>query len=184
MIRAAGLLACMVFFGAPSADAQGGSPANRLADRRGQPFGLLSGDSVRVRLPGALQVSGIAATIDPVGLHLRTEGLDALWPVGFLELSSLEVYRRRSSRQGFRHGVGMGLAVGLFFGVASGLMLHATGVWQSDSGGPAERMIRSGLRLAGVGAAGGAMVGGFFGGAHPGVGWVSIPLPRSGARGR
>ncbi len=136
------------------------------------------GDSVRIRLPGALRVDASLLSWRGDVMMLDLVGLDAPWPVSILELEALEVHVARTSREGFRYGAGVGAAAGIFLGAGLGLVLHATGI-VNDPDQPQTQVMRTATRWSALGAVAGALGGGFYMGAHPGFGWVRIELPRS-----
>ena len=84
------------------------------------------GDSVRIRLPGALRVDASLLSWRGDVMMLDLVGLDAPWPVSILELEALVA---RTSREGFRYGAGVGAAAGIFLGAGLGLMLHGGRPW-------------------------------------------------------
>lgn len=137
---------------------------------------LQPGDSVRLRLPGALRLNAQMSALRADTLMLVVEGLNDLWPVSSFDLVTLERFAQRDSRQGFRHGALMGMAAGVFVGAGIGLGLHASGVGR-DTGEVTIDGMNTVLRWTGLGFALGAIGGGFLGGAKPGRGWVPVALP-------
>ncbi len=139
------------------------------------PARLQVGDSVRVRLPGALRLDAALRELRGDTLMLAVQGVEDAWPVSGYDLVLLERFGPRTPREGFRNGLMLGMASGLFLGAAVGLALNASGT--DDSPEPGVELMRQALRGAGLGAALGGVVGGFVGGARPGSGWVALPLP-------
>jgi len=161
-----GLLAGGVLFGA--------GPLVLPSPARAQ---VHAGDSVRVRLTGALRVEGMTTALRGDTLLLATAGLTTLWPVPLTDLESLEAYVDRSPRDGLRYGVALGAGAGLFAGALGGLGFYATGIGRDGEGGSADLMSVV-LSWTGMGFVAGAIVGAAVGGARPGRGWVAVPLPR------
>jgi len=133
------------------------------------------GDSLRVRLPGALRVEASMRGLQSDTLLLRVRGLSSDWPVSAYDLVSLERFRDRTASEGLRDGVTIGAVVGLFVGAGFGVLLQVASGGESDDRGL--EMIRSTLRYAGVGAGAGGIVGGVRGSRNPGRGWVALPVP-------
>lgn len=138
---------------------------------------VTAGDSVRLRVTGALRVEAMATGMRGDTLLLSLAGLAAPWEVPISNLESLEAYIDRSPRDGLRYGVAIGAGAGLFAGALSGVALYATGVGRTGGDEPTD-MISSVLSWSGVGIVAGAITGAVVGGARPGRGWVVIPLPR------
>lgn len=134
------------------------------------------GDSIRLRLAGALTLDASVGEVHDDVMVLSVVGLAARWPVSVFDMESLEVLDERTSREGLRYGFGMGLVAGIFAGAAVGLALHAAGV-TDDPDGPASLIMGNTLRWAGFGAVAGGIGGAIVGGARPGVGWIRIELP-------
>lgn len=160
-----------------------GGPLGIVAQSPRHGFGALtSGDSVRVRLPGALRVEASMRAVRADTIVLAVSGLADQWSLSAFDLESLERYVDRTPSEGFRQGAILGMAAGLFAGAATGLLLHYTGALGAEDEHPVEDLVGTTLKGAGLGAGVGILVGGFFGGAHPGMGWVSIDLPAMGRR--
>lgn len=133
------------------------------------------GDSLRVRLPGALRVDVSMQGWQRDTLMLRVEGLRTLWPVSGFDLETLEKFGDRTPREGLRHGAAIGMATGIFAGAAVGLLLEVTG--EPDETDVAQRVIGAAVRWAGMGAVAGTIGGAVLGGRRPGRGWVLLELP-------
>jgi hypothetical protein len=133
------------------------------------------GDSVRLRVTGALRLDGALRGVRGDTLVLRVEGLRGLWPVSSSDLVTLHRYTERNPREGFRHGAMTGLMIGLFAGAAVGVAVEASRSHEDSE--LTSAMIRSVLRWGGGGAGIGAATGGILGGANPGRGWVALTLP-------
>ena len=136
-----------------------------------------AGDSVRVRMNGAVSIEGITAAVQGERILLRTAGVDDLWPMSMFEMAALHVLRPRTKSEGFRLGFGTGLVAGLFIGAAVGLALHSAGAVGSEDDPPAELLMQTTLTATGIGSLAGGFIGGFRGGANPGRGWKRVPLP-------
>lgn len=163
-------LLAMLLGGLPLTDASAQLSRNDLGR-------LQSGDSVRFRLPGALRVHGSMMELRGDTLMMRVEGLRSVWPVSGADLLTLELYGRRSAREGFRHGAVLGMVSGLFAGAVVGVAINLA----SDHGGdaPVADFMSSTLSWSGLGVVFGGLGGGFIGGARPGSGWVTLELPAS-----
>ena len=152
-------------------------PAKSAAQDARNVIGVLErGDSVRLRLRGALPIDGQMLVLRSDTLVLAMAGLPDDWMVAASDLETLHRYIDRTPREGFRHGAAMGMAVGMFVGAATGAILHATDVL----GGPDETLqgfAVGTLRLSAIGMGLGGLTGGFIGGANPGMGWIGIELP-------
>lgn len=160
-----GVLVCAL--GAHPVSAQF-SDASRVSD----------GDTVRIRLPRAMPVKASVVGMHNDVMVMRVEGLDGPWGVSLFDMTSLEVFTDRTPREGFRHGAILGGVSGLFIGAAVGIVLHTTGV-TDDPSQPPGKLMTDALRGAGLGVIGGALAFGFYGGSHPGRGWIGIALPRN-----
>lgn len=136
---------------------------------------LQSGDSVRLRVRGALLLDASMSELRQDTLILNLDGVDAPWPVSGFDLVTLERYADRTPRQGLRHGAVVGMVSGLFVGAGLALGLHALGSNDEPDAGIA--VLRSALTGVGLGAVSGAVGGGILGGRQPGRGWVSLALP-------
>lgn len=148
-----------------------------LAAQGGDLSRISQGDSVRLRIRGGVRVAASLGAWNDDLMLLTVQGLDDAWPVSIYDMESLDLHRARTPREGFRQGTILGAVVGLFAGAAVGLALHSTGV-SYDPDGPAQQIITTSLKWAGLGAVLGGLTGGFIGGSHPGVGWVNVELPR------
>ena len=137
---------------------------------------LQPGDSVRLQLPGALRVEASMREMRGDTLILIVPGLASEWLLSGYDLVSLERYTDRNSREGFRNGAVVGMFAGVFVGAAIGLVLHSTGVIY-DEDRPNTQIVGNTLKWVGLGFAFGGIGGGFWGGAHPGRGWVALQLP-------
>jgi hypothetical protein len=137
---------------------------------------VTEGDSVRVVREGAISIEGIAVLIQGERISLRTDGVVALWPVSLSEMHSLDVLRPRTKSEGFRYGLGTGLAGGLFIGAAVGLVLYLTGAVGSADDPQAELLMQTTLRGSWIGSLVVGIIGGFRGGADPGYGWRAVEL--------
>ena len=135
------------------------------------------GDSVRVRVTGALRVEAMTAALRGDTLLLTVRGLMTPWPVPVAHLESLEAFVDRSPRDGLRYGLALGASAGVFAGALGGLGLYATGVGREADDQPSDLMSVV-LSWTGIGLVGGAVVGAVVGAARPGRGWVVVPLPR------
>lgn len=164
--RALALLACL-FGAAPDASAQ---------ERRQSLERLEDGDSVRLRLPGALKMDASMRDLRADTLVLVVAGLSTDWSLSAYDLVTLEHWVDRSPSEGFRHGAALGLAIGLFVGAAAGGVLHATSVL-GGADDPPSRVVEAAIQWGAFGGGIGALGGGFLGGARPGRGWISIDLP-------
>lgn len=160
------LLVCGLLLGASARDLLAQSDASRVEE----------GDSVRLRLPGALTVDASVGEVRNDVITLRVVGLAQGWPVSVFDMASLEVLDERTPREGLRYGFGMGFVAGVFAGAAVGLALHSAGV-TDDLDGPASLIMGNTLRWAGFGAVAGGIGGAIVGSARPGVGWIRIELP-------
>ena len=140
------------------------------------PSRILSGDSLRVKLPFSPAVKAVFLGWEADRMRLQVDGMTQVWPVSVYDLSRLELLTQRTRREGLRHYAVIGAATGLFVGAAIGLALHASGL-TDDPVGPPEQIVTTTLRVAGFGVIGGFLTGGYFGGQSPGTGWVSISLP-------
>jgi hypothetical protein len=138
-----------------------------------------AGDSVRLRMPSALSVEGLAESVRGEMLLVRTEGVEDIWQVSMFDMAQLDVRRRRTSQEAFRRGFGYGLVAGLFVGAAIGLVVHATGLVGGPDDPPAERLLQTTFRGIGLGMISGGFVGGLVAARRPGFGWVEIRLPAS-----
>ena len=137
---------------------------------------VTAGDSVRLRVTGALRVEAMTTGLRGDTLLLTLTGVSTTWPVSLSDLESLEAFVDRSPRDGLRYGVAIGAGAGLFAGAIGGLALQATGL--TDNGGDeATGLVSSVLEWSGLGVVAGAVVGAVLGGQRPGRGWVAIPLP-------
>ena len=137
---------------------------------------LEDGDSVRLRLPGALKVDASMRDLRDDTLVLIVPGLATDWSLSAFDLESLERWVDRSPSEGFRHGAALGLAIGLFVGAAAGGVLHATPILGGPDD-PPSRVVEAAIAWGAFGGGVGALTGGFLGGARPGQGWISIELP-------
>lgn len=134
------------------------------------------GDSVRVRLNGALRVEAMTTGLRGDTLLLSLSGVTTTWPVSMSDLESLEAFIDRSPRDGLRYGAMIGAGAGLFAGALGGIGLYAIGL----SGAEVDRatgLMSAVLTWSGIGVVAGAVVGAVLGGQRPGRGWVAIPLP-------
>ena len=145
-------------------------------DVASDPSRILSGDSLRVKLPFSPAVKAVFLGWEADRMRLQVDGMKQVWPVSVYDLSRLEVRTERTRREGLRHYAVIGAATGLFVGAAIGLGLHATGV-TDDPDGPPEQIVTTTLQWAGFGIIGGLLTGGYWGGRSPGTGWVSLSLP-------
>ena len=105
-----------------------------------------AGDSVRLRMPSALSVEGLAESVRGEMLLVRTEGVEDIWQVSMFDMAQLDVRRRRTSQEAFRRGFGYGLVAGLFVWAAIGLVVHATGLVGGPDDPPAERLLQTTFR--------------------------------------
>ncbi|MGB1841147.1 MAG: hypothetical protein ACPHWZ_08580 [Longimicrobiales bacterium] len=134
------------------------------------------GDTVRVGLPRGRPVQAVFQGWSSDIMLLQVEGMAMDWPVSIFDMARLEVRTARTRREGLRHYAVVGAVAGLFVGAGVGLALHSTGI-SADPDGPAEQIVMTTLRWAGLGTIGGFVSGGLLGGRHPGVGWISLALP-------
>jgi hypothetical protein len=107
---------------------------------------------------------------------LGIQGVAGAWPVSIFDLTGLQLYADRSPRQGLRHWAMIGAVGGIFAGAAVGVLIDTSGAGAGRSG-PSTEIIATTVRWATIGMALGAVVGGVYGGARPGMGWVGIELP-------
>ena len=161
-----GVIAVLAVF---ATDARGQGLPPRYIDQ------LEVGDSVRLRVTGALPLDGALRAVRGDTLVLRVVGIDDPWPVSSTDLVTLERYTERNSREGFRHGAMTGLVIGFFAGAAVGIAVETR--HSHDNTELTAAMISSALRWGGGGAGIGAATGAIWGGAHPGRGWVGLSLP-------
>jgi len=136
-----------------------------------------AGDSVRLRMPGALSVEGLAESVHGEMLLLRTEGIEGIWQVSMFDMAQLDVHRPRTPRQAFRRGFGYGLVAGVFVGAAIGIAIHASGLVGSPDDPPAERLLQTTFRGIGLGTIAGGFLGGIVAARRPGLGWIEVRLP-------
>jgi len=134
------------------------------------------GDTVRVRLPRGQPVEAVFQGWSSDVMLLQVDGMAQAWPVSVFDMSRLQVWTQRTRREGLRHYAVIGAVTGLFVGAGVGLALHSSGI-SADPEGPAEQIVMTTLRWAGLGTIGGFVTGGFLGGRNPGVGWISLSLP-------
>lgn len=134
------------------------------------------GDTVRVRLPRAQPVEAVFQGWEADLMLLHVDGMAQDWPVSIYDMALLQVHTARTRREGLRHYAILGAVTGLFVGAGIGLALHASGL-TNDPDGPAEQIVATTLKGAGLGTIGGFLTGGFLGGRSPGIGWVSLSLP-------
>lgn len=134
------------------------------------------GDTVRIRLPRAQPVEAVLKRWEADLMLLEVDGMAQDWPVSVFDMVMLQVRTDRTRREGLRHYAIMGAVTGLFVGAGVGLGLHASGI-TNDPEGPAEQIVATTLRGAGLGTIGGFLLGGFLGGRSPGTGWISLSLP-------
>ena len=158
------LLTVLTAVGTP-ADAQS-ADASRIAN----------GDSLRLKLPGHLWIDAHFESWRADVMILGVQGITGDWPVSIFELSGLQLYTDRSPRQGLRHWAMLGAVGGLFAGAGVGLLIDTSGAGAGMSG-PSTEIIATTVRWATIGMAVGAVAGGVYGGARPGVGWIGIELP-------
>lgn len=139
---------------------------------------MVNGDSVRVQLMGRVTVAAEFNRWEGDGILLDVDGFEHPYPVDIANMESLDVYMVRTPRESFRHGALLGASAGLFIGAAAGLLLHQAGIIDDEEAPPAE-ILTDALTFAGLGLVGGTLVGGFYGSAHPGRGWIRVQLPAS-----
>jgi hypothetical protein len=154
----------------------GGAPDGSAQERRQSLERLEDGDSVRLRLPGALKVDASMRDLHDDTLVLVIAGLSTDWSLSAYDLETLERWVDRSPSEGFRYGAAIGLAIGIFVGAGAGGLLYATSVL-GDPDDPPSRVLDAAIKWAAFGSGLGALTGGFLGGARPGQGWISIELP-------
>jgi hypothetical protein len=134
------------------------------------------GDSVRIRMEGTVLVPASLNSWRGNVMVLNVSGLQTTWPVSVSDLISLEVYTLRTHQESFRQGAILGAVSGLFVGAAIGVILNTTGVIKDPDAPPAQIMTQA-IAGAGLGFAGGAVLGGIYYGRRSGMGWVGITLP-------
>lgn len=139
---------------------------------------MTPGDSVRVRLEGRVTVAAEFHRWQSDGILLDVSGFAEPYPIALSDMQRLHAYMRRTRRESFRHGAVLGAAAGLFIGAGVGLILHTTGVIAEEDGPPSE-IVTDTLSWLGLGLVGGTLVGGFYAGSHPGLGWIEVQLPIS-----
>jgi hypothetical protein len=154
----------------------GAAPDGAAQERRQSLERLEDGDSVRLRLPGALKVDASMRDLRDDTLVLIVSGLATDWSLSAYDLETLERWVDRSPSEGFRHGAAIGFAIGLIAGAAAGGVLNATSVL-GDPSDPASRVVDAAIKWGAFGGGLGMFGGGFLGGARPGRGWISIELP-------
>jgi hypothetical protein len=135
------------------------------------------GDSVRIRMEGTVLVPASLNSWRGDVMVLNVSGLRTTWPVSVSDMISLELYTLRTRQESFRQGAILGAVTGLFVGAAIGVLLNTTGLIKDPDAPPAQIMTQT-LAGAGLGFAGGALLGGVYYGRRPGMGWISITLPR------
>lgn len=166
-----GLALCLLAAAVPPSSAEAQASISLRSDR-----GVVAGDSVRVHPRGGLRdavharVAGWRA--DTLVMHVQ--GMAGTWNVPAGDIRTLQRYQQLTSRDGFRRGATMGLAVGLFAGAAVGLGLYALGPTHDEDGPPGEQLMASVLRFTGLGLVSGVVVGGVLGARTPGWGWIGI----------
>ena len=137
---------------------------------------IASGDSLRLKLPGHLWVDAHFESWSADVMMLGVEGVTGDWPVSIFDLTGLQLYTGRSPRQGLRHWAMLGAVGGMFAGAGVGLLIDTSGAGAGMSG-PSADIISTTVRWATIGMAVGAVAGGVYGGARPGMGWIGIELP-------
>jgi len=133
------------------------------------------GDSVRLRVTGAMRLDGALRGMRGDTLVLQVEGIETFWPVASRDLETLERYTERNPQEGFRSGAMTGFVFGFFVGAAVGVAVESARSHEDVELAPA--MMTAAVRWGGAGAGLGAATGGILGGAHPGRGWVGLTLP-------
>ena len=136
------------------------------------------GDSVRLRLPSSVPVTGSFHGWEQDVMMLGVEGLEERWPVSIHDAESLELLTERTHREGFRYGAVVGSIAGFFIGAGVGLLLHASGAIDDPYGPPGE-VVSNTLHWAGVGFGLGGIGAGIYKGRKPGRGWIRLTLPSS-----
>lgn len=169
--RTAALLGALIVAGVLGV---GGEAVAQGADRNR----MAVGDSVRARLSGRMTVSAVFSQWQTGGILLEVDGFADPYPVDLENLERLDVYMPRTPHESFRNGALLGASAGLFIGAVAGLLLHQAGVIDDENAPPAE-LLTDALSFAGIGLAGGLLVGGFYGSSHPSSGWIRIQLPAS-----
>ena len=155
------------------------APTHGLVAQPSDASRIMVGDSVRLRYPGAMRVRGSFQGWQGDQMVLGMAGLQEPWRVSIFDLASLGVYTERTPREGLRYHAILGAVGGIFVGAAVSLGLRATGVIGGE-GTTAEEVIATTFKWASLGLVGGTVVGGAYGGSHPGAGWVRIELPAGG----
>ncbi len=138
------------------------------------PQSIEPGDSVRVKMAGTRPVEGAFIDWRGSSLVMSVPGMRQAWSVPIHEIEALDRYQDRSTRDGFRGGVVLGMAAGVFVGAAVGLGLYATGVTKDEDGPPAEQLMASVFRFSGLFTVGGGLVWGVVKSRNPGRGWVGV----------
>jgi hypothetical protein len=137
---------------------------------------IVTGDSIRLKLPGALWLDAHFGSWSADVMLLEVAGIAGDWPVSIFDLDGLQVYTQRSARDGLRHWALIGAVTGIFAGAATGLVLHATGaVGEPDA--PPGQIISTALSWTGIGIVVGTLGGAAYGASRPGIGWVQVQLP-------
>lgn len=139
---------------------------------------MTTGDSVRVEMSGRMSVAASFNRWRPDAILLDVDGFAQPYRIELSEMERLDVYMRRTRRESFRHGALLGAAGGIFIGAVMGLALHKAGVIDDADAPPAE-IVTDAIQWSGIGLVGGALVGGFYAGSHPGLGWIRVQLPGS-----
>lgn len=139
---------------------------------------LERGDSVRIQVSDRQTVAAEFHAWGTDRILLDVNGFVDPYPVAVEDMEQMDAYLLRTSRESFRHGALMGAAGGLFVGAALGVVLHQAG-FIDDPDEPAAELITDALQWMGLGVVGGTLLGGFWGGAHPGFGWIKMAVPIS-----
>lgn len=139
---------------------------------------LEPGDSVRIQVSERQTVAAEFHAWGTDRILLDVNGFVDPYPVAVEDMERMDAYLLRTSRESFRHGALMGAAGGLFVGAAIGVVLHQAG-FIDDPDEPAAELVTDALQWMGFGVVGGALLGGFWGGAHPGFGWIKMAVPIS-----
>lgn len=137
---------------------------------------IVTGDSIRLKLPGAFWLDAHFESWSADVMILEIAGISEDWPVSIFDLDGLQVYTQRSPRDGLRHWSLIGAVTGIFAGAATGLVLHATGA-VGEPGAPPGQIISTALAWTGIGIVVGTIGGAAYGASRPGVGWVQVQLP-------